>query len=533
MENAPPPPNSLQRPIVQQQPSSTKPKRQLPFKLLLTPSSDPNHRQQHQILPSSSKPPLQFNGTKIYARTSLAVETCCRAMLESGCTTLGWDIEWRVTYQSGETPRPVAVMQFCPEIVHTTKEGRASSTMATTSSSSSLSQPSTSTTNIPLSKEEVFLLHITHSGITPSLIHLLSSPSIAKVGCGAHLDALKVQRDFKLECQGIVDLSYYAVARLPEQQPKWALNALVSRLFHKSLDKSADTRCSNWESPFLNEIQKTYAANDTYASLLVYQALREMVPLYNTNNTMMMAVEKQGQQQGQNRGDNNYDNDNNNQQQAMEVVDPEQQQAIVDIMNKEGSIPCGTVLSRLSPAPLSLWQEHVEQGVSLEEIARRRNIRMSTAESYLAAAIISGRGYNWKELGLSDEKWQHVTAFVEDLIEPVVSPDKKKQEEVVVEIDGGGDREKKRRGEGMDIDIKASVLSESPLVWHPNIERMNPNKQQINLQEKILILRGMTYSELREQSETLLDLDMGKLCLAMAHLSRCNYVVIEKLFCWS
>lgn len=99
----------------------------------------------------------------------------------------------------------------------------------------------------------VLLLHVAVAGLPPGLRALLAAPAPLKVGCGAHGDALKVQRDFGLAMAGVLDLGGdYASGRLaadahgaPPQ--RWSLAALAARLLRHGLDKGQALRCSDWE----------------------------------------------------------------------------------------------------------------------------------------------------------------------------------------------------------------------------------------------------------------------------------------------
>ncbi|KAK9917730.1 hypothetical protein WJX75_007618 [Coccomyxa subellipsoidea] len=191
--------------------------------------------------------PVDFGqGCITYASLPAEVEHLCQKTLSTGVEAVGFDIEWRVTYRTGETPRPVALIQLA---LRPAGGGY-----------------------------RVFLLHVCHSGLTPSLLTLLRSPEVRKAGVGCSGDAQKLMRDFGVACKGMVDLSEEAnlrlcgpgSSRLPE---KWSLARLAAAVLSAELAKDQGLRTSNWETWPLSLEQQQYAALDAYASLLLYQRI--------------------------------------------------------------------------------------------------------------------------------------------------------------------------------------------------------------------------------------------------------------------
>lgn len=58
---------------------------------------------------------LRGQGRVLYAATPLEVDQQCGRLLSLSVTSVGFDIEWRVTFRTGETPRRTAVIQLCYE----------------------------------------------------------------------------------------------------------------------------------------------------------------------------------------------------------------------------------------------------------------------------------------------------------------------------------------------------------------------------------------------------------------------------------
>lgn len=82
-------------------------------------------------------------GQITYAYTSLEVDYHCTQLFNKGPQALGFDIEWLVTYKAGQVPRKTALLQLCH------RQGKGS--------------------------YQCYLLHLTHSGVTPALSRLLQS----------------------------------------------------------------------------------------------------------------------------------------------------------------------------------------------------------------------------------------------------------------------------------------------------------------------------------------------------------------------
>ena len=110
-------------------------------------------------------PPACFGGTLRYAFTGYEVDSHCKALLDSGIAAVGFDIEWRVTYQTGVPPRPVALIQLC------FLEGEAAAAAAAAGNSGD--GPGMASSGGL--RHCCLLLHICHSGLTPHLKQLLCS----------------------------------------------------------------------------------------------------------------------------------------------------------------------------------------------------------------------------------------------------------------------------------------------------------------------------------------------------------------------
>ncbi|CAN0875263.1 3'-5' exonuclease [Linum grandiflorum] len=193
-------------------------------------------------------PALNFGGRISYSRTSMEVEKDARELLRSieakrggSCqVAVGFDIEWKPTFKRGALPSKAAVMQLCADV------------------------------------GQCYVMHIIHSGVTPTLRLLLQDCTLLKVGVGIGNDATKVFKDYNVSVQAVEDLSYLANQKLGGQPKKWGLAALAETLVSKELPKPKKVRLGNWEVKFLTKQQIQYAATDAFASWQLYQVLKDL-----------------------------------------------------------------------------------------------------------------------------------------------------------------------------------------------------------------------------------------------------------------
>jgi ribonuclease D len=107
----------------------------------------------------------------------------------------------------------------------------------------------------------------------PVVMRLLESTQIQKIGFGLRGDLSHISNRFGIRPSSIHDLDR-SFQQLGYRNAVGAKSA-VAMLFERRLLKSKSVTTSNWGSPMLTEKQLIYAANDAYAALLVYHALRE------------------------------------------------------------------------------------------------------------------------------------------------------------------------------------------------------------------------------------------------------------------
>ena len=176
-------------------------------------------------------PTAQFEGRIITIDTAEEAERAARALLKE--SILGLDTETRPSFRKG---------------VH---------------HDVSLLQLSTADT--------CFLFRLCRTGLTDTLIELLESKEIKKIGVSLHDDfnMLKARRSFTPG--SFVELQKYVSAFGIEEM---SLQKIYAIIFAKRISKSQ--RLTNWEADVLTDKQKIYAATDAWTCLNIYNHLENL-----------------------------------------------------------------------------------------------------------------------------------------------------------------------------------------------------------------------------------------------------------------
>lgn len=116
--------------------------------------------------------------------------------------------------------------------------------------------------------DEVFLFSQFDQVAVSTLLAVLSSETILKVGFGLRDDNQRLQAKLGIRIANVLDLS-----RLMRESKAREMGAkrAVAKYFGQTLQKSKKTSTSNWAAPQLNERQLKYAADDAQVALLVYR----------------------------------------------------------------------------------------------------------------------------------------------------------------------------------------------------------------------------------------------------------------------
>ena len=102
---------------------------------------------------------------------------------------------------------------------------------------------------------------------------LLAREGIVKAGFGLREDRKRIQHKLGVAPQDVLDLD--TVFRQRGYRRQMGIKAAVAVLFGQRYQKSKRATTSNWARRGLSESQLLYAANDAWAALCVYYALRE------------------------------------------------------------------------------------------------------------------------------------------------------------------------------------------------------------------------------------------------------------------
>ncbi len=123
-----------------------------------------------------------------------------------------------------------------------------------------------------LEKAFIFQSHVVEC--QPTIIKLLKSQEATKIGFGLKGDLQQISDRYKLRPASIVDLDR-SFKQLGYRNAVGAKSA-VAMLFDRKFPKSKSVTMSNWSVPKLTDSQLLYAANDAYAAIRVFHALREL-----------------------------------------------------------------------------------------------------------------------------------------------------------------------------------------------------------------------------------------------------------------
>jgi hypothetical protein len=239
-----------------------KKKRKLPASLSYVSTPGATTSQGHLQVPPplALARPLAFKGSTQLAKTEAEAVWLMGKILLDKPLTVGFDVEWRVSYETGFPPRKIALIQICYRLA-----------------GGDLQHPSISTDG---SDCLCLIFQLFHCGVPTVLSKWLSNSSVIKAGANIGGDACKLKADYGVDLGHAVDLG--ALAR--EQGGK-----MLSSFQHKGfglsdmlnevtggkmmLSKPGNIRTGDWEVKDLAESQVRYAATDAFASLLVYELL--------------------------------------------------------------------------------------------------------------------------------------------------------------------------------------------------------------------------------------------------------------------
>ncbi len=117
----------------------------------------------------------------------------------------------------------------------------------------------------------IFQSHVATS--QTAIISLLESDQLTKVGFGLKGDLRQIASRFGIHPKGIVDLD--RSFRHLGYKDVIGVRSAIAILFNRNLRKSKSISTTDWSARHLSDRQLIYAANDAFAALEVYHALKE------------------------------------------------------------------------------------------------------------------------------------------------------------------------------------------------------------------------------------------------------------------
>jgi len=120
-------------------------------------------------------------------------------------------------------------------------------------------------------KAFIFQQHVTES--QDAVVELLQSTTLTKVGFGLKGDLSQIANRYGVKTGAIVDLDH-SFRKLGYRNAIGAKTA-IAMFFGKKLSKSKSVTTSNWSVAKLTDSQLIYAANDAFAAIQIYEALKQ------------------------------------------------------------------------------------------------------------------------------------------------------------------------------------------------------------------------------------------------------------------
>ena len=194
-------------------------------------------------------PPADFEGRVTVACGAEEIEAAVRELLAPSPSVLGFDAEWKPSWEPRAAQNPTALVQLA-------------------------------------TVEHAVLLRLNtlrERGVPPLVRSLLEDGAIRKAGVGASEDLKRLSGDFGLKCRGAVDVEHAAraagaVRPPPMSRQGFGLQALVAIVLSERMEKPRNVQLSNWERRTLTDRQVRYAATDAVVGLRLYNALEALGP---------------------------------------------------------------------------------------------------------------------------------------------------------------------------------------------------------------------------------------------------------------
>ncbi|TNC99611.1 MAG: 3'-5' exonuclease [Gallionellaceae bacterium] len=138
--------------------------------------------------------------------------------------------------------------------------------------------------------DKAYLFQVHRTEGLPFLGELLRSDAVIKVGFGLKSDSGHIFKKFGIQFGGVVDLN--VVFSMQGHQKEMGVRNAVAFVFKQRFAKSRKVTTTDWSQHELSQPQRLYAANDAYAALKVFEALklpRNQLPIMGTNEPKQSA----------------------------------------------------------------------------------------------------------------------------------------------------------------------------------------------------------------------------------------------------
>lgn len=120
--------------------------------------------------------------------------------------------------------------------------------------------------------DQAYVFQLCDAGCRHTLAALLGAPGIVKAGFGLGDDRRRIVQKLGIDLQGVLDLN--TVFRERGYRKDIGVRGAVAVVFNQRFIKSKKASTSNWANPHLSEAQIVYAANDAFAAMRIFAALR-------------------------------------------------------------------------------------------------------------------------------------------------------------------------------------------------------------------------------------------------------------------
>ncbi len=120
--------------------------------------------------------------------------------------------------------------------------------------------------------DRAYLFQVHRTEGLPFLQELLRSDAVIKVGFGLKSDSGHIFKKFGIQFGGVVDLN--VVFSMQGHQKEMGVRNAVAFVFKQRFVKSRKITTTDWSQHELTQSQQLYAANDAYAALKVFEALK-------------------------------------------------------------------------------------------------------------------------------------------------------------------------------------------------------------------------------------------------------------------